>query len=211
MNCLLLIDIQNDFLPGGSLAVPDGNEVIPVANALMPLFPLVVATQDWHPPDHGSFASSHTGKEAGEVIELDGIQQVLWPDHCVQGSAGANFPEKLNVAGIHEIVQKGTDPLIDSYSGFFDNQKRNRTRLESLLNQHNVSQVFIVGLATDYCVKFTAIDALSLGFNPVVVEEGCRGVEVHVGDVDAALDYMRTEGVQVIDIQTAKSLLARFV
>ena len=211
MNCLLLIDIQNDFLPGGSLAVPDGNEVIPVANALMPLFPYVVATQDWHPPNHGSFASSHTGKNVGDIIELDGTQQVLWPEHCVQGSTGANFPEQLNVAGIHEIVKKGTDPLIDSYSGFFDNQKRNRTQLEVLLNHHNVSQVFIVGLATDYCVKFTAIDALSLGFNPVVVEEGCRGVEVHVGDVDAALDYMRTEGVQVIDIQTAKSLLSRFV
>lgn len=209
MNCLLLIDIQNDFLPGGNLAVPNGNDVIPVANELMPLFPLVIATQDWHPADHGSFASNHDGKNVGEITQLDGVEQILWPEHCVQGTTGAEFASELNHAGIHEVVQKGTDVNVDSYSGFFDNQHRNKTRLEALLLKYNVAQVFIVGLATDYCVKFTALDAVSLGFNPIVVEDGCRGVNIHPGDVQAALDHLRAEGVQVIDLDTAKSLVAR--
>jgi len=195
MEALLLIDIQNDFLPGGALAVPRGDEVIPVANTAMRDFELVIATQDWHPADHLSFASQHPGRHVGERILLDGLEQVLWPDHCVQHTFGAELAQALHRSAIHHIVQKGTDRSIDSYSGFFDNARRKATGLESLLRSHGVTSVHLVGLATDYCVKATALDAVSLGFATTVLVDGVRGVDLTPGDSQPALEEMRAAGV----------------
>ena len=197
MQALLLIDIQHDFLPGGALAAPRGDEVIPVANAAMRDFDLVVATQDWHPADHLSFASQHPGRRIGERILLDGLEQVLWPDHCVQGTFGAELAQALNRAAIHHVVQKGTDRSIDSYSGFFDNARRKATGLESLLRSHDVRSVCLVGLATDYCVRATALDALSLGFAVTVLVDGVRGVDLSPGDSQRALEEMQQAGAIV--------------
>lgn len=195
MKSLLLIDIQNDFLPGGALAVPDGDQVIPVANRLMPHYPLVVATQDWHPGDHLSFASQHPGKKPGDRIQLDGVEQILWPDHCVQGTEGAEFAAALNLGAVEQIVRKGTDRSIDSYSGFFDNARRRATGLEDFLRSRAVDEVHVMGLATDYCVKFTALDAIDLGFSTVLLLEGTRAVELCEGDCQRAIEEMRAAGV----------------
>ena len=197
---LILVDLQNDFMPGGALAVPDGLAVVPVANALLPKFEIVVASQDWHPPGHGSFASSHEGKAPGELGELAGMPQVMWPDHCVQESEGADFVENLDMSrapnGV-QVFQKGTDPTIDSYSAFFDNGHRKDTGLGDWLKAREVHQVVIVGVATDYCVKFTALDAAELGFDVVLLEDGCRGVNLAPDDSERAKDEMRAAGVTV--------------
>ncbi|MDX1649953.1 MAG: bifunctional nicotinamidase/pyrazinamidase, partial [Myxococcota bacterium] len=168
MKALLLVDIQRDFLPGGALAVPEGDAVVPVANRLAARFPLVVATQDWHPEGHVSFASSHPGHEPFDEIEVDGLDQTLWPDHCVQGSRGAGFADDLDLRPVEAIVRKGMDPRIDSYSGFFDNGHRKETGLAGLLRGRGVDEVFLVGLAADVCVAFTARDACELGFGTPV-------------------------------------------
>ena len=194
---LILTDIQYDFLPGGALAVPQGDEVVPVANALQPRFELVVATQDWHPANHGSFASQHDGRKPGDVIELAGQPQVLWPDHCVQQSHGAEFHRDLDVSRVAQVFRKGTDPAIDSYSGFFDNGHRKSTGLGDYLRRDGVTDVYIVGLATDYCVKWSALDAARLGFRTYVIEDGARGVELAPGDSARALDEMRVAGVTI--------------
>lgn len=195
MKALLLVDIQNDFLPGGALAVSRGDEVVPVANELMPKYELVVATQDWHPADHRSFARMHPGKNVGDVIELDGLPQVLWPDHCVQHTRGADFAPGLNLAGVQHVVQKGTDPVVDSYSGFFDNARRHATGLSDLLRQRHVTEVHVLGLATDYCVRATSLDAVDLGFRTRLITHGCRGVELQPGDCERAVEEMRRAGV----------------
>ncbi len=197
MDALILVDLQNDFLPGGALAVPRGDEVIPIANRLVGHFGFVVATRDWHPPDHSSFASQHPGHAVGDVIEVGGVAQVLWPDHCVQGTKGAEFSAALNDAAISEIVTKGTSRDIDSYSGFFDNNQRQATGLLDILQRSGVTRVHVMGLATDYCVKFTALDALKLGFETNLVLEGCRGVDLTPGDSDRAVDEMRAAGASV--------------
>lgn len=198
MDALILVDIQNDFLPGGALAVPQGDQVIPIANGLMDQFGLVVATQDWHPANHGSFAASHAGRKIGEVIDLNGLPQVLWPVHCVQGTAGAELAAGLNVARIARTFRKGTDPGIDSYSGLYDNGHQRSTGLGEFLNERGVNNVYVCGLATDYCVKFTALDALEEGFGVHLIEDGCRGVNLRPGDVDAAVGEMRRAGVKVL-------------
>jgi nicotinamidase/pyrazinamidase len=198
MKALILVDIQNDFLPGGALAVPHGDEVVTVANRLMPQYDLVVATQDWHPADHQSFASQHPGRSVGEVTQVDGLQQILWPDHCVQNTPGADLAAQLNSGGIQFVVQKGTDRLTDSYSGFFDNQRRKATGLADLLRQHQVTEVDVMGLATDYCVKFTALDAVDLGFKTRVVVDGVRGVDLTPGDSQDGLAEMRARGITLI-------------
>ncbi len=197
MDALILVDLQNDFLPGGALAVPRGDEVIPIANRLVGHFGFVVATRDWHPPDHSSFASQHPGHAVGDVIEVGGVAQVLWPDHCVQGTKGAELAAALNDAAISEIVTKGTSRDIDSYSGFFDNNQRQATGLLDILQRSGVTRVHVMGLATDYCVKFTALDALKLGFETNLVLEGCRGVDLTPGDSDRAVDEMRAAGASV--------------
>lgn len=171
---LILVDLQNDFMPGGALPVPDGDAVVPVANRLMTGFELVVATQDWHPPDHLSFAANHPGRKPGDVIDLGGVRQVLWPAHCVQGTPGAAFHRDLDLRGVHHVVRKGTDREIDSYSGFFDNAHRKATGLEAFLRSRGVVELAIMGLATDYCVRFTAEDARALGFRVALIPEGCR-------------------------------------
>ena len=199
MRALILVDIQNDFMPGGALPTRGGDEIIGVVNRLQKLFPLVVATQDWHPQNHGSFASNHPGRKPGEVIDLNGLPQVLWPDHCLQESSGAELHADLDQEPIAEVIRKGTDPAIDSYSGFFDNAHRKATGLEDVLRSKGVTEVHVVGLATDYCVKYTALDSLSLGFRTVVISDACRGVDLHEGDIEAALLEMRNAGAEVID------------
>ena len=175
MRALVLVDLQYDFMPGGALAVPHGDETVPVAQRLMPEFELVVATQDWHPRDHKSFAVNNPGAKLGEVRELDGLPQVMWPEHCVQGTRGAELHDDLD--GITQVFQKGTNPELDSYSGFFDNGHTKATGLEGWLREHGVTALTVLGLATDYCVKFTVLDALQLGFAVTVITEGCRAVE----------------------------------
>jgi nicotinamidase/pyrazinamidase len=196
---LILVDIQNDFMPDGALPTHGGYEVVPVANRLIEEFDLVVATQDWHPPNHGSFASNHEGHEPGEFIDLDGIEQILWPDHCVQESEGAEFVDELNSDRVDEVVRKGTDPEIDSYSGFYDNDHRQATGLGDFLKGEGVESIFLAGVATDYCVKFTALDGAELGFETWVVVDGCRGVGQEVDDIDAAFGEMREAGAKLID------------
>ena len=198
MRALILVDIQNDFLPGGALAVRRGDEVVPVANRVQPGFDLIVATQDWHPPDHGSFASRYPGRKPGELSELAGLPQVLWPDHCVQGSIGAAFAPGLQMNRVEAIFRKGTDPAIDSYSGFFDNGHRKSTGLGDYLKGRGADEVSVLGLATDYCVKFTALDGRQLGFRVFFFEDGSRGVELAPGDVARAIADMRGAGVQVV-------------
>ncbi|MFZ2492249.1 MAG: bifunctional nicotinamidase/pyrazinamidase [Thermoanaerobaculia bacterium] len=195
---LILVDIQYDFLPGGALAVAEGDAVVPVVNRLQPQFDLVVATQDWHPPDHGSFASNHPGRKPGEMSELGGLPQVLWPDHCVQGTHGAELHRELDLRFVAEVFRKGTDPEIDSYSGFFDNGHRKATGLGDFLRDAGVTDVYLVGLATDYCVKWSALDAIQLGFATHVVEDGCRGVELKPGDVAAAIAEVRQAGAKIV-------------
>ena len=198
MQALILVDIQNDFLPGGALAVPAGDEVVPVANRLMECFPLVVATQDWHPPNHGSFASQHPGRKPGERIELNGLPQTLWPDHCVQGTRGAEFAPGLAMDRVHRIFQKGSDCDVDSYSGFFDNTRFRSTGLGEFLRERGATELAIAGLATDCCVKFSVLDAIQLGFRVRVVEDGCRGVDLQPGDSARALQEMRDAGARVV-------------
>lgn len=194
---LLLVDIQNDFIPGGALPAKGGDEVVPIANRLSPHFDLVVATQDWHPQNHLSFASNHPGRSPGEIIELSGLEQVLWPDHCVQGSEGAKFHPDLATDRIDHVVRKGEDPEIDSYSGFFDNGHLKATGLEKYLRSREVNRVYICGLATDYCVKYTAVDAAELGFDTTVITDACRGVELEPGDIDEAFEEMKRAGVKL--------------
>ncbi len=197
-DALILVDLQNDFLPGGALAVPQGDEVIDVANRLQPLFALVVATRDWHPKNHGSFAASHPGRRAGDVGELAGIPQVFWPTHCVQQSTGAELASSLEAASERVEVLKGQQVDVDSYSAFFDNGRRHQTELDQLLRSRGVQRVFVLGLATDYCVKHTALDALELGYETYLVVDGCRGVNQTPRGGEAALREMQQAGVQLI-------------
>ncbi len=197
MRALLVVDVQNDFLPGGALEVPRGDELVGVVNALMRRFELVVATQDWHPPDHTSFAVNHPGRRPGQEIELDGVPQMLWPAHCVARSPGADFAPGLETERFAAVFRKGTDARVDSYSGFFDNRHLRATGLSDDLARRGVDEVWIAGLATDYCVRFTALDARGLGLRTVVVEDACRGVELQPGDVAAALAEMREAGCRL--------------
>jgi len=198
MKALILVDIQNDFLPGGALAVPDGDAVIPVANKLQAVFPLVVATQDWHPANHGSFAASHPGRKVFEQIDLHGLPQTLWPVHCVQGTRGAELAASLRSDRIVKVFQKGTDTAIDSYSGLFDNGHRKSTGLGEWLKAQGVTEVFVCGLATDHCVKFTALDAAQMGFGTHLIEDASRGVNLRPDDVRNAVEEMKRAGVAVV-------------
>ena len=197
MNALVLVDVQNDFIPGGALPVPEGDQVVGTCNVLQNAFNLIVATQDWHPPNHGSFAANHPGKKVGDVIELDGLPQILWPVHCVQNTPGAEFARELDTQRIQRIFQKGTDAAIDSYSGFFDNGRRKATGLGEYLKSRGVTDVYVAGLAADYCVKFTALHARQLGFGTHLVADASRGVNLNPGDVDRAIEEMRRAGVAV--------------
>ncbi|MFW6257812.1 MAG: bifunctional nicotinamidase/pyrazinamidase [Prolixibacteraceae bacterium] len=171
MKALILIDIQNDFTPGGSLEVPKGDEIIPVVNNLQEKFDLVVATQDWHPQNHVSFASNHEGKEPFDKIELDDMEQILWPDHCVQNTRGAEFHPELKTAKIEAIIRKGMDPRIDSYSGFYDNGHKKSTGLTGYLKEKGADELYFAGLAADVCVYFSIKDALKEGFSATLIED----------------------------------------
>lgn len=201
MKALLLVDIQNDFLPDGALGVPEGDKVIPIANQLMKRFDPVLASRDWHPAGHKSFASSHPGQDVGDVIDLEGLEQILWPDHCVQETAGARFADDLNTDAIDEVFYKGTDLTIDSYSALFDNGHRQSTGLPEYLKSEGVDHLVLVGLATDYCVKYTALDAIGLGLTVTVVCEGVRGIDKNPGDVDRAIQKMRDAGVSFTSVE----------
>lgn len=198
MKALILVDIQYDFIPGGALAVTDGDKVVSVANEWMPKFEHVIATQDWHPAGHQSFASKHAGKNPGDLVDLHGLPQILWPDHCVQGSHGAEFVEELEFPPNLEVFQKGTNPEIDSYSGFWDNGRRANTGLGDYLKKLGITQVWVMGLATDYCVKFTVLDAVSEGFETFVIRDGCRGVNLSAGDDQKAFEEMERAGATLV-------------
>lgn len=197
-SALIIVDVQNDFCPGGALAVPEGDKVVQFINKQSLGFGFVVATQDWHPADHGSFASSHPGCNVYDVIDLGGVQQVLWPKHCVQKTYGADFHPRLYKSQIKAFIRKGTDASVDSYSGFFDNNKVNDTGLDALLKSHGVEEVTIVGLATDYCVKFTALDAAELGYGVTVLRDGCRAVNINPDDGEKAFAEMAAAGINVV-------------
>jgi nicotinamidase/pyrazinamidase len=196
--CLLLIDLQNDFLPGGALAVPGGDQVISVANEMMRDFDVVIASQDWHPSNHGSFVSQHPDRKVGDTFLWNGASQVVWPDHCVQGTYGAAFPPELDVSKISQLVTKGEDPNVDSYSAFFDNAKMRATRLHVLLRSLGVEAIHMMGLATDYCVRATALDALELGYRVTLHTKGCRGVDIRQGNCVKAIEEMTNKGAVVL-------------
>jgi nicotinamidase/pyrazinamidase len=193
MRALIIVDIQNDFTKGGSLEVPDGNAVIPIINDLQKHFKLMVATQDWHPPDHKSFASNHKGKKPFETTSLNGLEQVLWPDHCVQGSTGAEFHPDLDVKKVSAIFRKGMDPQVDSYSGFYDNGHQRNTGLAGFLRDHRVNEVYVCGLAGDYCVYFTAKDAIGEGFETYFIKDATRAID-EVGFGKSMEDLKRLGG-----------------
>jgi nicotinamidase/pyrazinamidase len=195
---LIIVDLQNDFLPGGALPVPHGDEVIPLANELQQRFELVLATKDWHPSDHGSFALTHPGKKPGDRIILDGIEQILWPAHCVQDTYGAEFAASFDTNHIAHVFHKGTERNIDSYSTFFDNAHRRHTGLAHYLEKRGINDVYLMGLALDYCVKYSALDARHLGLNTHVIVDGCRGIELKSGDIGRALDEMKRVGAVLL-------------
>jgi nicotinamidase/pyrazinamidase len=197
MKALVIVDVQNDFLPGGALAVADGDQVIPVINRLQRDYELVVATKDWHPPGHGSFAETHR-MQPGEIVVLQGMRQILWPTHCVQKTHGAEFPSGLDVSRFDQVCLKGVDPEVDSYSALFDNMKKRSTGLSEYLRDNRVDEIAVVGLATDYCVKFTVLDALSEGFKVTVIEAGCRGVNLQPEDSAVALAEMEQAGAHIL-------------
>ncbi|HKN04676.1 MAG TPA: bifunctional nicotinamidase/pyrazinamidase [Buttiauxella sp.] len=201
---LLLVDLQNDFCAGGALAVPEGDSTIDVANTLIAFCKAkgdaVVASQDWHPANHGSFASVQRTEPYSQG-KLDGLRQTWWPDHCVQNSAGAQLHPLLNTQEIDAVFQKGENPLVDSYSGFFDNGHRQKTQLDDWLIHHEIKQLIVVGLATDYCVKFTVLDALSLGYEVTVITDGCRGVNLHPQDGLRAFQDMSAAGATLYTLE----------
>jgi nicotinamidase/pyrazinamidase len=206
MKALLLIDIQNDFIPHGSLAVPGGDEIIPVCNLIQQHFPLIVATQDWHPPNHKSFARIHL-KAVFDVINLNGLEQVLWPDHCVQGTEGAAFSKGLQMNKVEAIFRKGTDENIDSYSGFYDNGHRKSTGLADYLRGKGVTHVYVAGLAADYCVYYTASDAIAEGFKTFIIDDAVRAIN-NAGYEKAKQDIINRGGRIIYSRDISTPLLA---
>lgn len=196
---LIIVDMQYDFLPGGALATRGGDELPELINKLQDKFDLIVATQDWHPPGHGSFASSHPGHKPGDIIELNGLEQILWPDHAVQGTHGAELVADLDQGRIARIVRKGTDPGVDSYSGFYDNGHRVDTGLDAYLKSQGITRVYVVGLALDYCVKYTALDAERAGYDTTLIADASRAVNLGPGDGAEAIGQMKSAGIHVID------------
>ncbi|MCL4148420.1 UNVERIFIED_CONTAM: hypothetical protein GTU68_034306 [Idotea baltica] len=197
-DCLLIIDVQNDFCRGGALEVPDGDAVVATINALSKQFANVVATQDWHPAGHSSFASVHDGHSPLEQIDMPYGPQTLWPDHCVQGSSGAQFHAQLETDCIQNIIRKGFRQPIDSYSAFFENDHTTTTGLTGYLRERGIKRVFCVGLALDFCVRFSAEDATREGFETVVIEDACRGIDMN-DSVAAAREAMSATGVKITD------------
>ena len=198
MKALIIVDVQNDFLPGGALAVKEGDQIIPIINQVQEKFDFITATQDWHPADHGSFAANHEGKEIGEFIVLNGVNQILWPTHCVQGSQGAEFHKDLITDNWKAVFQKGMNPLVDSYSGFFDNNQKGDTGLSKFLKNNGIEEVFVCGLAEDYCVKFTVLDGLSEGFKTHLILDATRAVNINEDDFAKAMIEMENAGANIV-------------
>ena len=196
MKTLVIIDVQNDFIPGGSLAVPEGDEIVPVINKLQKKFDLVIATQDWHPEEHSSFAVNHSGKKEFETIEWKGQKQVLWPVHCVQNSEGAHFYSTLQTKKVEAVFRKGTNPEIDSYSGFYDNAHLKSTGLAGYLKEKGATDLYFCGLAAEYCVYFSMLDALKEGFNATLIEDATRALNAE--DFERAKTSILTNGGKII-------------
>jgi nicotinamidase/pyrazinamidase len=201
----LLIDLQNDFLPGGAIAVPHGEAVLPLANQLEGAFKLVVATQDWHPANHRSFASSHPGRKPGDTTHLKKTLQLLWPTHCVQNTRGAELSPALMLNRVNKVFRKGTDADTDGYSAFFDTGHARATGLHEYLQDKRVTDVYVMGLGTEWCIKATALDAVALGFKAFLIEDACRGFNFKPDDAKAAAGEMQEAGVTVVQ---SRSLLA---
>ncbi len=205
MEALVLVDIQIDFCPGGALPVPEGDKIVPIVNEIIHCFNLKVATKDWHPRDHKSFAINHPNKKVGEIVYIDGVEQVLWPVHCVQGTPGAEFHPELKSDKIDKIIYKGTDPNIDSYSGFFDNLRKRATGLDDFLKEKGVKTIYVAGLATDYCVKYTVLDGLELGYNVYVISDGIKGIDLNPGDIEKAVAEMKEKGAIFVSSEDIKN------
>ncbi|MCL6258725.1 bifunctional nicotinamidase/pyrazinamidase [Aquiflexum sp. TKW24L] len=198
MKALIIVDVQNDFIPGGALAVKEGDHVVPIINELQGKFDFIVATQDWHPADHGSFAANHPNKNVGDFIDLNGVNQILWPVHCVRDTKGAEFHPDLRTEKWKAVFKKGTNPKVDSYSGFFDNNRMGDTGLSVFLKQNGIEEVYACGLATDYCVKFTVLDAISEGFKTTLIADATRAVNIREDDYLQAVDEMFKAGAKVV-------------
>ncbi len=196
---LLIVDVQNDFCPGGALPVSNGDEVVPIINRIINSFDVVVATQDWHPQDHISFASNHSGKNPFDQIDIKGTMLTLWPDHCVAGSPGADFHPSLNTMHIQSIIRKGISSGMDSYSAFLENDRITPTGLEGYLKNLGINTIYLCGLATDYCVFFSAIDGLSLGFITKVILDACRGIDIPPGSMQQKIDEMIRKGIEPVE------------
>lgn len=207
MQALLIIDVQNDFCPGGKLAVPEGDEIVPIINTLLPCFEQVIQTQDWHPQDHSSFASNHKNKSAYQTVSMDYGEQVLWPDHCVQGTHGAEFHPDLKTNDTRMIVRKGFRKEIDSYSAFFENDHQTKTGLDGCLSSLGIKQLFICGLATDFCVKWSALDARKLGYTVYLVDDGVKAINLN-GSEAAAINEMKKAGVKFISSDSVRRELS---
>ncbi|MBK7408146.1 MAG: bifunctional nicotinamidase/pyrazinamidase [Saprospirales bacterium] len=198
MKALLLIDLQNDYLPGGMVEVPEGDQVIPVANRLMEVFDLVIAVRDWHPANHQCFAANHLWRRPGQLIKLGEVDQLLWPMHCVQHSFGAELAIALRNEKIHRHFFKGTDPEVDSYSCFFDNARKNDTGLATFLHEKGVEELYLLGLPLEFGVRYTAIDALALGFRTWVIEDGCKAQNAEPGDGERIWKELREQGANLL-------------
>ena len=196
MKTLILTDLQNDFMPGGALGVPHGDEIVPIINRLIPKFEHVIATQDWHPAHHTSFAITH-GKKVGEKIRIGAVEQILWPVHCVQNTQGAKLVEGLDREKIEAVYHKGVDPKVDSYSVFFDAERKRATGLATYLQKHRLKDLYFVGLATEYCVLYSVLDALELGFQVTLIRDACRPINLHPEDEKEAIEKMRSRGAKI--------------
>jgi nicotinamidase/pyrazinamidase len=206
MDALLIIDIQNDFCPGGKLAVENGDEIIEPVNALSRIFRNVIQTQDWHPINHSSFASNHSGKEPYETVEMEYGEQVLWPDHCMQGSIGADFHPDLHTDPTKMIIRKGYRKEIDSYSAFFENDHSTKTGLDGYLREFDIKRLFLCGLATDFCVKWSALDARKLGYETFLITDAVKGIDID-GSVAQAMHEMKEAGVKFLE---SEALIKQF-
>lgn len=198
MKTLIITDVQHDFMPGGALGIAGADAIVPIINQIIPQFDHIFATQDWHPPHHVSFASTHH-KKVGDIIKIGEMEQILWPDHCVQNSSGAHFAKGLHRDRMEAVFHKGVDPRVDSYSTFFDNARKRSTGLADHLRKHHLKDLYFVGLATDYCVLYSVLDALDLGFNVWVIKDACRAINLKPGDEERALEKMEGKGAKMID------------
>jgi nicotinamidase/pyrazinamidase len=206
MKALIVVDMQNDFMPGGALPVPGGDIIVPLINQLTQLFPLCIATQDWHPPDHMSFAVNHPGKKIGEHIIVGDLSQMLWPVHCVQNTHGAEFASGLDLSHFAAIFHKGVDPQVDSYSTFFDNARRKETGLADYLRRAKVTELYFAGVAVDYCVLYSVLDALDLGFITYIIMDACRGINLRKGDIEKSYRAMAASGAKLITFRDAVNI-----